>query len=174
MYTAQVGNLLELIEDLKLDGIQNAANGIGPMGRGIAGAIRKAGGDAIMQDAFKMCSAQDPQPGQAYSTIAGFLRARGVLRIIHAVTMKEPGGPTSYDIVRDAFRSAIDLAKKESITRLGCTALATGVGGLDSKIVAEMMGHIADEAEGIEIAFVDFDKRFIETLNKKKTMKNED
>jgi len=166
MYTAQVGNLLELIKELKLDGIQNAANCRGPMGRGIAGSIRKAGGDEIMHDAFKVCADQDPQPGQAYSTISGKLKDLGIKRIIHATTMKEPGGPTSYDIVRDAFRSAIKLAKSEGITRFGCTALATGVGGLDSAIVAEIMGRIAKSSEGIEIAFVDFDKKFIDTLKK--------
>lgn len=166
MYTAQaqVGNLLDKIEELKLDGIQNAANGIGPMGRGIAGAIRKAGGDAIMHDAFQVCSLLDPQPGQAYSTIAGLLQDRGVKRIIHAVTMKKPSGHTSYDIVRDAFRSALVLAKKEGISRLGCTALATGVGKLDSKIVAEIMGHIASEQTDVNVFFVDFDKKFIDTL----------
>ncbi len=166
MYIAQVGNLLSEIKNLKLDGIQNAANGTGNMGRGIAGSIRKAGGDEIMHDAFKVCADQDPQPGLAYSTISGTLKQQGIKRIVHAVTMKLPGGPTSYDIVRDAFRSAIALAKSEGITRLGCTALATGVGGLDSAIVAEIMGRIAKGSEGLEIVFVDFDKKFIDTLNK--------
>jgi O-acetyl-ADP-ribose deacetylase (regulator of RNase III) len=165
MYTAQVGNLLEKIEELELDGIMSAANGQGPMGRGIAGSIREAGGDSIMRDAFKVCSEQNPQPGQAYSTISGLLKERGIKRIIHATTMKRPGGPTSYDIIRDAFRSALVLAKEEGIIRLGCTALGTGVGGRDAKIVAEIMGHIAWEESDINIFFVDLDQEFIDTLN---------
>lgn len=168
MFTAQVGNLLELIEELTLDGIMNAANGRGPMGRGIAGAIRNYGGDEIMDDAFAVCNSNDPLPGQAYSTISGRLKDRGIKRIIHAVTMKDPGGYTDYDIVRNAFMSAIHLAKMEGITRFGCTALSTGVGGLDAERVGAIMGGIALGASftsPIEICFVDMNIVFVNTLN---------
>lgn len=160
------GNLLEFIEKYSLDGIQNASNGIGPMGRGIAGAIRQYGGKEIQDDAFKVCKLQDPQPGQAYSTISGKLKDQGVNRIIHACTMKQPGGPTSYVIVGSAFKTALLLAKKEGITRLGCTALGTGVGGLDSENVAELMFEIANdiEDENIDIVFIDINEVFINKL----------
>ena len=45
--SAKVGNLLQEIRSEQLDCIQNAANGTGPMGAGIAGAIRKAGGNLV-------------------------------------------------------------------------------------------------------------------------------
>ena len=50
--TIKVGDLLAEIENEKLDAVMNAANGYGPMGVGIAGAIRRVGGEEIEADAF--------------------------------------------------------------------------------------------------------------------------
>lgn len=161
---AITGNLLEEIEKEQLDGIMNAANCKGPMGRGIAGAIKEYGGNAIQSDAYKICKKLSPQPGQAYSTIAGLLEDRGIKRIIHAATMYQPGGITSYDIVKNAFISALKLAKQEGIKRIGCTALGTGVGGLDSVEVAKIMKDIAEKSD-MEIVFCDFDKKFIDSIH---------
>lgn len=158
------GDLLALIEELNLDSIQNAANGIGPMGRGIAGAIKRAGGNEIQADAFRVCNDVDPQPGDAYSTITGKLKSKGIKRIIHAVTMKQPGGPTSYEIIRMAFESALALAKKENIKHIGCTALGTATGGLDPVKVADIMLDIASKITGIDVSFVDIDDRFIKRI----------
>lgn len=155
------GNIIELIDELKLDSLQNAANGIGkPMGRGIARSIRDAGGIEIQDDAFNVCNTLNPQAGDAYKTISGKLEKSGIKCIIHAVTMKYPGGPTSYEIVEKAFKSALDLAFKAGITRLGCTSLGTGVGGLDGAKVAEIMYPIALKSP-VEVVFVD-----IKRLNK--------
>ena len=173
MITKRVGNLIDLIEELKLDGIQSAANGIGPMGRGIAGAIRRAGGYEVQADAFRVCGAQDPQPGQAYITLPGKLGARGIKNIVHAVTMKQPGGPTSLEVVGRAFGSALVLAAANGVKRMGCTALGTGVGGLDSKKVAGVMMQAAlkvyrelpDIMDGFDVVFIDLDKTFIENVS---------
>lgn len=160
------GNMLEKYVDLGIDGIMNAANGIGPMGAGIAGAIRKYGGKAIQTDAFRVCSQLDPQPGQAYVTVPGTLRVK---RIVHAVTMKEPGGPTSYDTIEKAFANAMKLAQEVGIKRLGCTALGTGVGGLNSGLVATIMFKTAkylieNASVEIDIVFMDFDEGFTGTI----------
>jgi len=163
MFTKQVGDIISLIDILKLDGLMNAANGKGPMGFGIAGAIKRAGGDEIQSDAFEVCFESDPQPGQAYSTISGRLKDKGIKRIIHAVTMKSPAGHTSLDIIGAAFKSALALAKKEGITKLGCTALGTGVGGLNPIDVANIMSSIAKSGI-VDVAFVDHDQRFIDAL----------
>ena len=158
------GNLLESIEKHSIDGIMNAANGRGPMGRGIAGAIKQYGGQEIQDDAYKVCNMLDPQPGDAYSTISGKLKDQGVLRIILAVTMKQPGGRTSLEIVKNAFQAALELAKKEGITRLGCTALGTGVGGLPPEKVAEIMFSIASKFDGVDVVFIDIDENFVNKL----------
>jgi O-acetyl-ADP-ribose deacetylase (regulator of RNase III) len=159
-----IGSVFEQIQDLKLDGIMNAANSIGPMGAGIAGAIRSHGGREIQSDAFLVCQKQNPKEGGAYSTISGSLQELGIKRIIHAVTMNQPGGKTSYDIIENAFKSAIQLAKDEGITRLGCTALGTGVGGLKPSIVGKIMSKIAREEVILNIYFIDFSKEFIDSI----------
>jgi O-acetyl-ADP-ribose deacetylase (regulator of RNase III) len=166
---SKVGNLLESILELKLDGIQNAANGIGVMGAGIAGSIKKYGGKAIENDAFKICKEKQLEAGQSYSTLSGSLNDLGIKRIIHCITMKEPGGCTSYNIIRTAFRSAIKLAKYEKIYRFGCTALGTGIGHLDCEKVAEIMYKTAKEFSDIDIIFVDLNPKFI---NKIKSFEN--
>jgi O-acetyl-ADP-ribose deacetylase len=162
---AFVGNLLESIESEKIDAIQNAANCIGPMGAGIAGAIRRYGGTEIQSEAFDVCKTIHPIAGDAYCTISGKLKELGVKKIIHAATMKNPGGVTSYKIIESAFKSAIELAKKLDLKRMGCTALGTGVGGLDSVEVAKIMKKIAKAEKDIEIIFIDFDKKFIDEIN---------
>ena len=99
----KAGNLFEFITELKLDGILSAANGTGPMGRGIAGAIKRYGGEEIQRDAYMVCREQNPQEGDAYSTISGHLVNQGIKKIIHAVTMKKPAGKTSIEICEKAF-----------------------------------------------------------------------
>jgi len=161
-----LGNLLEKTERYRLDGIQNAANGIGVMGAGIAGAIRSAGGIEIQQDALRVCELEKPEAGQAYATMPGALGSRGIKYIIHAVTMKQPGGDTSLSVVRKAFSSALVLATTLGIKRLGCTALGTGIGGLDPNGVAIAMFSIAQTITSVEVVFVDFDVEFIRELRK--------
>lgn len=166
MIQYKVGNLLDEIENYQINGLMNAANCRGPMGRGIAGAIKRAGGNSIQFDAFSVCRVLNPKPGQAYSTTSGSLKQRGIKRIIHAGTMAQPGGITSYEVVECAFNAALDLAKKEKITKIGCTALGTGVGGLDSMEVGRIMAAIAKEEKDIDIVFIDFDEKFIEEVGK--------
>jgi len=163
MFTKQVGNIISLIDILKLDGLMSAANCRGPMGAGIAGAIKRAGGDEIQSDAYRVCIELHPKPGQAYSTISGKLKDKGIKRIIHAATMQSPAGYTSLDIIDAAFQSALILARQEGITRLGCTALGTGVGGLNPEDVAKIMSRIAKCGQ-IDVAFVDHNQRFIDAL----------
>jgi len=165
MVKAENGNLLESIEKLGLDGVMNAANGKGPMGKGIAGAIKAMGGDKIQMDAYVVCKFEDPQEGDAYSTISGTLEKQGIKRIIHAVTMKQPGGRTSVEICGKAFESALKLAEEEGIKNLGCTALGTGVGGLDAREVARIMLPLAQKSK-INVAFMDFNADFIDELQK--------
>jgi O-acetyl-ADP-ribose deacetylase len=155
------GNIILMIGPENIDAIQNAANGIGPMGRGIAGALKRAGGNDIEVQAIKVCTALDPRPGSAYFTTAGTLKLK---HIIHAVTMKYPGGDTSIKNIIDAFTASLNLAEKLGIKRMGCTALGTGIGGLDPREVAEAMYPVAKKFE-IEIVFVDYDEAFIDRIN---------
>jgi O-acetyl-ADP-ribose deacetylase (regulator of RNase III) len=168
MIKAIVGSIFDNIEPYGIDGIMNAANSLGNvMGRGIAGEIRCRGGQEIVDDAYETCALKSYNAGEAYASISGRLLGRGVKRIIHAITMKNPGGYTDYKIVNSAFKSAIKLAEAEGITCLGCTALGTGVGKLDPILVAnEMADALIDSKTTISVVFCDFNKEFIDEIKK--------
>lgn len=157
---AMIGNLIEEVTTNKYDCIMNAANGVGPMGRGIAGAIRACGGTKIQTDAFRVCKEQKPKQGHAYSTIAGTLPVK---RIIHAVTMRKPNDPTSLEVVEGCFTNALLLAEKYNYNSIICTALGTGVGGLNNKEVAEVMVHVSKDFD-IDITMIDFNVEFIDKI----------
>jgi O-acetyl-ADP-ribose deacetylase len=164
MIKAFVGSIFDYIESEKIDCIQNAANCIGPMGRGIAGAIREHGGVEIQTDAFRACKQQNPEPGSCYVTIAGKLRDKGIKCIIHATTMKQPGGFTSLEIVQKAFESALQKAIELGIKNYGCTALGTGGYSvkLDVDEVAKIMVNVAKTYENdLNIIFADLNEQFI-------------
>jgi O-acetyl-ADP-ribose deacetylase (regulator of RNase III) len=155
------GSFMAVLNGGKYDVMVNAANCRGPMGRGIAGALRKYGGEDIQLDAIRTCSKNDPNPGDVYVTTAGKLPVR---YIMHACVMKEPGGDTSYEIVKAAFKTLLKLAARDNL-KIVCTAFGTGVGCLDPVKVAKIM---YEEAKGskVEVTFVDLDDRFIDELNK--------
>lgn len=142
-----------------VDYIVNAANGLGkPMGRGIAGAIKRAGGKEIEDDAFKTCQLQDPQVGEVYITTAGKLPYKN---IIHLVTMKVPGGPTSLEVVVNCLRGLIEHCRANNIDKVALPALSTGVGGLDKEQVAKIFKAVLSTAPNIEFNVVDIDNEFI-------------
>lgn len=146
-----------------VDYIVNAANGaVGVMGSGVAGAIRRAGGTEIQDAAFLMCSKADYYPGDIYMTHAGRLLFKNV---IHLVTMRNPGGVTSYEIVEDCLKNLINYCNVMGIKKIALPALGTGVGGLDHRKVADIFKNILEPIEDIEFLVVDIDPMFIYCFN---------
>ncbi|OQP05180.1 Appr-1-p processing protein [Geobacillus sp. 46C-IIa] len=155
-----------LVGDLtKVEGVEyicNAANGIGPMGGGVAAAIRRAGGRAIEEEAVRVCQAQNPQPGELYVTGAGALPFRGV---IHLVTMKQPAEQTSYAIVRQCLKRLVAYCREHGVTNVALPALGTGVGGLDKGKVAQLFCDVLGPVADIEFVVVDIDAEFIRSIH---------
>ncbi|MCR4429809.1 MAG: macro domain-containing protein [Tepidanaerobacteraceae bacterium] len=147
------------------DVIVNAANGIGPMGGGVAYAIKKAGGKIIEDEAVKVCKEQNPQPGDVYVTTAGKLKAR---YIFHAVTMKYPAEPSSVEIVEKCLISILNKARETGVKSIVIPALATGVGGVPKKDVARVFKEILGEIEDIDITVMDINRDFIDMCNQEK------
>jgi O-acetyl-ADP-ribose deacetylase (regulator of RNase III) len=153
--------------------IVNSANGIGPMGRGIAGALKRAGGDAIQSDAFAVCgrhsftnrkgmSVTGYDAGQAYLISSGRLRDNGVKNIVCAVTMWQPNDPTSVEICKSALHAAMAIVLKEGFKSVGFPAFGTGVGMLNKTEVANMMVSELDAyKKAVQIHINDIDKEFI-------------
>jgi len=130
-----------------IDVLCNAANGAGPMGSGIAGALRIAGGKELQDSAIEVCKANSFinedgksefgfKEGTSYWSKPGTLKTKAIL---HIVTMRNPGGVTTLDICRAALKHGIIAIFKREYKSLGITALGTGVGGLDKNEVAKMM-----------------------------------
>ena len=127
---------LEVVEgdiaELALDAIANAANDQLWMGAGVAGAIKRAGGDEIEREAV----AKGPIPlGSAVATGAGRLAAH---HVIHAAVMGQDL-VTSADLIRRATVSSLEVADELGCESLALPAFGTGVGGFPVDECAQIM-----------------------------------
>lgn len=114
------------------DAIVNAANNHFWMGGGVAGAIKRKGGQVIEEEAMR----QGSRPvGQAIVTAAGSLKAG---HVIHAAVMGQDLNTNSSAILT-ATRSSLTLAESHKMSSLAFPALGTGVGGFPLDEAAEIM-----------------------------------
>jgi O-acetyl-ADP-ribose deacetylase (regulator of RNase III) len=121
------------ITQVKADAVVNAANSLGEMGGGVAGALLKAGGVEIEQEA----KSKAPIPvGEAIFTNAGTLPFKG---IVHAPTMEQPAQKTHVDKVRKATLAAVMCADSYGVKVLAIPGLGTGVGGVSKAASADAM-----------------------------------
>ncbi|TMM04968.1 MAG: hypothetical protein E6G05_05195 [Actinobacteria bacterium] len=120
-------------------------------GGGVAGAIARAGGEAVLRES----RANAPVGlGEAVETTAGEMPCRWV---IHAATM-ELGGPTSADVIRRATASTLRRADELGARSLALVAFGTGVGGFPleeaARIeVSEVRKHLDGGSELERIVF---------------------
>lgn len=149
------------ITELKVDAIVNAANNKLMMGGGVAGAIRKKGGQSIEDEAVK----KGPiKIGGAIFTSAGSLPAKYV---IHAATMGI-NFQTDEIKIRESSKSALKVAQELKIKSIAFPALGCGTGGFpilaSAKIMAqEVLKHLREEKTSLrEIIFC---LRDLETYN---------
>ena len=120
------------ITQLAVDAIVNAANSELWMGGGVAGAIKRAGGALIEQEA----QAKGPIPvGEAVSTGPGRLPCRYV---IHVATMG-PELTTDARSIRSATRNGLRCAEELRLASIAFPALGTGVGGFALEDAAQLM-----------------------------------
>ena len=141
----------------KVDAIVNPANSLMIMGGGVAGAIKRAGGKEIEDEAMKHAPVA---VGKAIATGAGQLEAKYV---IHAPTMKMPAMSIDKGNVQSAMRGALDCAKQLRIKTIAFPGMGTGVGGLGLEeavrsMVSEIRKHIDEGTSLKEIVLVGFSK----------------
>lgn len=107
------------------EAIVNAANPSLMGGGGVDGAIHRAGGPAILEECKKIVATQGPcRTGQAVITTGGNLKARYV---IHTVGPRWMGGNADEDaLLRQAYRSCLELAVDRGIKSLAFPAISTG------------------------------------------------
>jgi O-acetyl-ADP-ribose deacetylase (regulator of RNase III) len=133
-YSARVN--LEVVEGditaLDVDAIANAANNELWMGAGVAGAIKRAGGEEVEREAV----AKGPiEVGDAVATAAGRLRAR---HVIHGAVMGQDLR-TNADLVARTTRRCLEVADELGCESLALPAFGTGVGGFPLDECARIM-----------------------------------
>jgi len=142
------------ITESACDAIVNAANNHLWMGAGVAGAIKRKGGQKIEDEAV----AKGPiDPGAAVATSAGALKARYV---IHAAGMGQDLR-TSERLIRMSTESSLKVADELGLKSVAFPAIGTGVGGFDAAECARiMMTAVRDfEPESVEtVVFSLFDE----------------
>ncbi len=120
------------IIQLELDALVNAANNRLWMGGGVAGALKRAGGEEIEAEAVK----KGPIPiGEALVTGAGELKAK---YIIHAAVMGQDL-KTDTEKIRQATRNSLLRGDELGIKSIAFPALGTGVGGFRLDECARLM-----------------------------------
>lgn len=124
------------ITALEVDAIANAANNRLWMGGGVAGAIKRVGGEEIEREAML----QGPiEVGGAVATSGGRLAARWV---IHGAVMGQDLR-TDADLVRRTTESCLRVADELGAESLALPAFGTGVGGFPLDKCARIMVDVA-------------------------------
>lgn len=143
------------ITEAEVDAIVNAANNHLWMGSGVAGAIKRSGGQAIEDEAV---SRGPILPGEAVATGAGKLPYRCV---IHGAVMGQ-GLRTTDKLIRQTTIACLNLADQLGIKSIAFPAFGTGVGGFPMKACAKLMiesvdnwGTMAKSLERVQFCLFD-------------------
>jgi len=133
------------ITTIKADALVNAANNELWMGLGVAGALKRKGGQEIEIEAM---SKGPIEPGEAIETSAGKLDAK---YIIHAAGMRSDGF-ISEEILRNSIQNSLNLAEKLGLKSIAFPAIGTGVAGFPEEECAKIMLEILSnfKAENIQ------------------------
>lgn len=146
---------------LFVDAIVNPANTGGSMGGGVAGAIKKAGGELVEKQAI---AAGPIALGTAALTEAGDLPN---LFVIHAPTVDKPAGASSPEMIRAAVSAALEEAEKAELQTIAMPGMGTGVGGVPFEDAAKAIveGICSHETKGItDIILIDREERMVEAF----------
>lgn len=159
----QVGaSILELVEgDITLQDTQaivNAANEQLRVGGGVDGAINRAGGPQIQEEARKIGHCPT---GQAVITTGGNLKAKYVIHTVGPVY--RDGRHGEPDLLASAYRESLKLASSRGIKSLAFPSLSTGVYGYPvadaARIaLATVKTYLSDHPEIDLVRFVLFGK----------------
>ncbi|MGB6201060.1 MAG: macro domain-containing protein [Candidatus Acidiferrales bacterium] len=145
------------ITEMDVDAIVNAANNDLQLGGGVAGAIRRKGGESIQRE----CNAIGTIPiGGAAITGGGKLKARFV---IHAASM-QLGGETTARALRSSTAHSLRIAAERGLDTIAFPAVGTGIAGFPLSECAEIMlreavRHLRSEKLPRTVHFVLFDER---------------
>ena len=147
----QQGDLTEM----DVDAVVNAANNDLQLGGGVAGAIRRKGGEEIQRE----CDAIGSIPlGYAAITSGGKLKAR---HVIHAASM-QLGGVTTTATLRHSVEYSLRIAAERGLKTIAFPAVGTGIAGFPMEecaaiMLEEAIRHLKTPTSVEKIYFVLFD-----------------
>ena len=152
------------ITDTDADAVVNAANNDLQLGGGVAGAIRRKGGDAIQRECNEIGSIPI---GSAAVTTGGNLKARYV---IHAASM-QLGGQTTAKALRSSTGMSLRLAADKQLKTIAFPAVGTGIAGFPLRECAEIMidevaRHLTGSTSVEKVYFVLFDREALATFQR--------
>ena len=148
------------LTEMDADAIVNAANNDLQLGGGVAGAIRRKGGEEIQRE----CDAIGSVPvGGAAITSGGRLKAR---HVIHAASM-QLGGATTAQALRSSTAHSLRIAAQNNLKIIAFPAIGTGIAGFPMRECAEIMlaearKHLQGATSLEQVQFVLFDKQSLE------------
>jgi O-acetyl-ADP-ribose deacetylase (regulator of RNase III) len=152
------------LTEMDVDAIVNAANNDLQLGGGVAGAIRRKGGEAIQRE----CDVIGSVPvGGAAITTGGNLRARFV---IHAASM-QLGGTTTAHGLKASTAHSLRIAAEREFRSIAFPAVGTGIAGFPLTECAQIMlgevaAHLKKTTSLEKIYFVLFDAGALEAFEK--------
>jgi len=154
----QPGDLTEM----ETDAIVNAANNDLLLGGGVAGAIRRKGGEEIQRECNEIRSIPI---GYAAITTGGKLKAK---HVIHAASM-QLGRNTTAEALRHSTEYSLRIAGERGLKTIAFPAIGTGVAGFPMKECAEIMlqealRHLETGSSLEKIYFVLFDDEATEAF----------
>ena len=150
-------SVLELVEgditQQDTEAIVNAANKQLKVGGGVDGAINRAGGPKIQEEARKIGHCPT---GQAVITTGGNLKAKYVIHAVGPIYLD--GRQGEADLLASAYRESLKIAFAQGIKSLAFPSISTGVYGYPIPDAAKIaLGTIKDYlSEHPEIELVRF------------------
>jgi O-acetyl-ADP-ribose deacetylase len=152
------------LTEMDVDAIVNAANNDLQLGGGVAGAIRRKGGETIQRE----CNAIGSIPiGGAAITTGGKLRARFV---IHAASM-QLGGETTALALRSSTAHSLRIAAERGLRSIAFPAVGTGIASFPIPECARIMlrevaEHLQKPTSLEKIYFVLFEAQALSDFEK--------
>jgi O-acetyl-ADP-ribose deacetylase len=145
--------------------IVNAANAELRSGGGVAGAIHRAAGPGLEEEARPLAPIR---PGEAVITGGHDLPNR---HVIHALGPVYGRDSPEAELLANCYRNSLALAEENGVDSLAFPAISTGVFGYPVEEAAEVaLRAVAQEAEGLEhvrlIRFVLFGEKDYEIHEK--------
>jgi O-acetyl-ADP-ribose deacetylase len=155
----------DITSQADLEAVVNAANARLEPGGGVAGAIHRAAGPGLAEEARPLAPIE---PGEAVMTGAHGLPNRFVIHTLGPVYGQDR---PEAEHLASCYRNSLRLAEENGVESIAFPAISTGIFGYPIEEAAEVaLGTVRDEADGLEqvrlVRFALFGDRDLEAHEK--------